>query len=289
MAKGQVLLVGCGDIGIPLGLQLKQQGFDVWGLRRNPEGLPAVISALAADVCEPASLAVLADHRFDYIVVTLTPADFSDEGYRRIFVEGLGNVMAAVASDCVKRWFFVSSTSVYHQGEGQWVDEDSDTSPDTFSGQRLLEAEALLAATTSSSATTAATVVRFAGIYGPGRRRLISQVQNLQGCVQTPELMTNRIHRDDCVGFLEHLLLMDYRGQTPQSLYIGVDNEPVSMWTLKRWLAQQLDLDPDSLQPTAITRRNSKRCRNQQLHNSGYTLRYPSYREGYSELLANTE
>lgn len=284
MATGKVLLVGCGDIGIPLGLQLKQQGFDVWGLRRSPQGLPAALSPLAADVCNPASLAVLADHSFDYVVVTLTPAGFSDEGYRRIFVEGLGNVLAAVTGN-VKRWFFVSSTSVYHQGEGQWVDEDSDTSPGTFSGKRLLEAEALLLA----AAPTAATVVRFAGIYGPGRRRLISQVQDLQGCAQTPELMTNRIHRDDCAGFLEHLLLLDYRGQTPQSLYIGVDNEPVSMWILKRWLAEQLNLDPDSLQPTATTRRNSKRCRNQKLHDSGYSLRYPSYREGYLELLNSIE
>lgn len=286
MSKGKVLLVGCGDIGIPLGLRLRQQGFDVWGLRRNPQDLPTEISAVAADVCEPRSLAVLSNHSFDYIVVTLTPAGFSDEGYRRVFVEGLGNVQAAVASDCVKRWFFVSSTSVYHQGEGQWVDEESDTHPETFSGQRLLEAENLLL---GPAATSVATVVRFAGIYGPGRRRLISQVQNLQGCAQTPELMTNRIHRDDCVGFLEHLLLMDSRGETPKSLYIGVDNEPVSMWTLKRWLAQQLDLDPDSLQPTATTRRNSKRCRNQRLHDSGYCLRYPSYREGYSELLASAE
>lgn len=278
MAK--CLIVGCGDIGIPLGLQLVEQGHVVWGLRRSSE-LPAPISTITADVCRPETLTVLASHRFDYVVVTLTPGGFNDEAYRSVYVEGLANVLAALGDKkTIQRLIFVSSSSVYQQGNGEWVDEDSPTTPDNFSGQRLLQAEQLL-----SEQRVKHTVIRFAGIYGPGRNRLIEQVKARQGCAQFPELFTNRIHRDDCVGFIQHLISMDLQGLPVHSCYIGVDSEPVSLWQVKRWLAGQMNIDPAELSTDSETRRSSKRCSNQRLLASGYQLLYPGYQQGYAELL----
>ena len=276
-----ILIVGCGDIGVPLGRILAADNARIWGLRRHPPTFPAVITPICADVTQPSTLTRLHNLAPDYVVVTLTPAGFDDNSYRRVFVDGLANVLAALAeSPSLKRLLFVSSTSVYHQRDGQWVDEHSETAPTSFSGQRLLQAERLLA-----DSGVPHSVVRFAGIYGPGRRRLIEQVMAKQGCEQQPVLYTNRIHRDDCVGFLAHLIHCDRRGDALQKLYLGVDNEPVSMWELKHWLALQLHIDPAAMTALAPSRRGSKRCSNRRLLASGYQLLYPDYRKGYGELL----
>jgi nucleoside-diphosphate-sugar epimerase len=144
-----------------------------------------------------------------------------------------------------------------------------------------LEAEQLLAASDIPY-----TVIRFAGIYGPGRRRLIEQVLAKQGCPKEPPLYTNRIHRDDCVGFLAHLISLDRQGVKLARLYLGVDSEPVSMWQVKQWLAEQLAIDPAAMTAAEQTRRGSKRCSNHRMLTSGYHLLYPSYRQGYGALLA---
>ena len=226
----------------------------------------------------------LAQHSFAYVVVTLTPAAFNDEGYRTVYVEGIANLLQALAGQAsLKRLLFVSSTSVYHQTDGQWVDEESATLPESFSGKRLLEAEQLLA-----ESAIATTVVRFAGIYGPGRRRLIEQVKARQGCAETPALYTNRIHRDDCVGILAHLINCDRSGKLMADCYIGVDSEPVTMWQLKNWLAQQMNIAPAALIKKSATRRNSKRCSNRRLLATGYQLQYAGYQQGYGALLAES-
>lgn len=270
----RLLIVGCGDLGIHLAALLHKQGVEVWGLRREPSKLPAFIHRLAADVTSLNSLACLRDLHFDSAVISLTPGEFSDKRYRQIFVEGLANVLQVLNAD---QLIFVSSSSVYHQSDQQWVDEDSPTAPSSFSGKRLLEAEALLDGYASPS-----TVVRFAGIYGPGRRRLIEQVINGEG---SPAIYSNRIHRDDCVGFLAHLVLKQWAGVTLPACYLAVDSEPVLLSEVKIWLAGELGIDPTTLQAQSATRRGSKRCSNRRMLASGYQLRYPSFREGYQTVL----
>lgn len=279
MAK--CLIIGCGDIGIPLGQQLAAAGHAVWGLRRTGV-LPAPLRTITADVCRPETLQGLSDLQVDYVIVTLTPAGFNDQAYRTVYVDGLNHVLGALADlTAIRRVLFVSSTSVYSQSDGQWVDEDSATDPGSFSGQRLLEAERLL-----QESGVAHTVIRFAGIYGPGRNRLIEQVKSRQGCPPSPVLYTNRIHRDDCVGFLAHLIAMAEQQQPLLCCYIGVDSEPVSLWQVKHWLATQLGIDPAQLLTPTETRRSSKRCSNQRLLATGYQLLYPGYQQGYAALVA---
>jgi nucleoside-diphosphate-sugar epimerase len=274
------LIVGCGDIGIALAEILEAEDCEVWGLRRDCAALPDSIHSIVADVTRIDTLEPLRSISFDLVLVTLTPGAFNDSAYQEVYVEGLRNLLAVLNPEKLQRVFYVSSTSVYHQCDGGWVDEDSLVRPSNFSGRRLLEAEALL--TSSGLATT---VIRFAGIYGPGRNRLIEQVSNGQGCSESPPLYTNRIHRDDCVGFLAHLLRLQWQGQALQTCYIGVDNEPVTMWELKQWLAQQLGISPGQLLQESMTRRNSKRCSNRRMLASGYRLLYQGYRQGYGALL----
>ncbi len=277
----RVLLVGCGDIAIPLGQQLVAAGHRVSGLRRRVELLPEAFAPLAIDVSDPERCQLLRDKAFDSVVITLTPAAFNDEGYRRAYVQPLENLVPIWRQQAVPpRVYFVSSTSVYHQQEGEWVDELSPTAPSSFSGRRLLQAEQLL-----RDSGLPHSIIRFAGIYGPGRRRLLDKVKAGQGSVAEPPLWSNRIHRDDCVGFLLHLLQQQWAGQVLADCYIACDSAPTPIAEVEAWLAQQLGVSIG--QRSASARRSgNKRCDNGRLLASGYRLRYPSFQQGYAEILA---
>jgi nucleoside-diphosphate-sugar epimerase len=249
-------------------------------LRRHIDAVNAPIEWIQADITRAESLAVLRERNFDYVVVATSAGEFSQQRYQQVYVEGLQNVLAALLKS-PKRLILVSSTSVYHQQQGEWVDELSATQAAGFAGQAQLDAEALLLASHINS-----TVVRFAGIYGPGRNRLIQQVIAGEGCSLDPPLYSNRIHRDDAAGLIAYLLDQDCRGVKLESCYLGVDSCPAPLAEVKQWIAGQLGFTKDHLSCSQQnSRRTSKRCSNQRIRDLGYQLIYPDYRSGYLPLL----
>ena len=179
----------------------------------------------------------------------------------------------------------VESWPVRETPNKEWVDEISPTEPTDFSGIRVLEGERLLL-----DSQLPATVVRLGGIYGPGRARLIESVRNgLAVCADGPPSYTNRIHRDDCAGALRHLMNLP----NPDRLYVGVDQEPAEQSAVLRWLATQLGVSPPRVEPSsephARRHHSNKRCRNTRLVACGYAFRYPTFREGYTALLAGED
>ncbi|GEK47218.1 NAD(P)-dependent oxidoreductase [Bisbaumannia pacifica] len=275
------MIVGCGDIGITLARQLKAQGTSVTGVRRRPEALTeAGIAAVAADVQDAESLAALPDAE---VVVYVISADrFEEEAYRAAYPDGLKAVLAEYAGRKrpPKRVFFVSSTSVYAQQAGETVDEHSEVVPHGFSGQLMLEAEQALLAHDLPG-----TVVRFSGIYGPGRDRLIRQVREGRIAPASPAMYSNRIHRDDCTGVLAHLIDLALADQPLEPLYLASDCEPAPLHEVMQWLADKLRVEPSQVIQSPLRRRASKRCDNALLLESGYRFRYPSFREGYAQVL----
>jgi len=278
----RVLIAGCGYTGIALAKLLTSEGHSVWGLRRHPEVLPDTIRPLKADLCDPASL-VLIPPTLDFVFYTAAAERADDASYQAAYVTGIQNLLNHLSEShqLLRRIFFTSSTAVYAQTGGEWVDEASETLPREFSGRRLLEGEALLL-----RGPFAATVVRMAGIYGPSRTRLIDQVRRGEAVDQigAPHYV-NRIHRDDCAGVLHHLM----RLSSPETLYLGTDSEPVDQAEVFRWLAKRLGATPSPARPRGLSGRDSrsnKRCRNSRLLQSGYSFLYPTFREGYEPILA---
>jgi nucleoside-diphosphate-sugar epimerase len=97
---------------------------------------------------------------------------------------------------------------------------------------------------------------------------------------------TNRLHREDCAGALAHLASLP----SPAARYVGVDSEPAERNAVLAFIAARLDLPfpplAEAETEAAATRGGAnKRCRNARLLSTGYRLRYPSYREGYAELV----
>ena len=287
----RVLIAGCGYVGSRLGTDLAAAGHKVWGLRRRTDALPAGIEGLAADLTEPDTLAQLPpglDH-----VVYATAADGSGEAaYRSAYLKGLGNLLKALETQesRPRRFFFVSSTGVYGQQEGEWVDETSPTEPSRESGKILLAAEHKALA-----GPFPATVVRLGGIYGPGRTRLLRLAGSGDATVrEDPPAYTNRIHRDDAAGLIAHLIALDTaappagQGIPPAQIYLGVDRDPAPYHEVLDWLAERLGAArPRRTEgDTGVRRGGNKRCSSDRLIAAGYRFRYPSFRDGYEEMIA---
>jgi nucleoside-diphosphate-sugar epimerase len=275
-----VLIAGCGDLGTEIGLRLAAAGATVHGLRRSPGVLPAAIRPLAGDLTADDGIPPLPTD-LDLVVHAAAGARGAD-GYRALYREGLRRVLEAVAATGASpRVLFVSATSVYGVTDGAEVDETTPTDPTSDTGAVLVEAEQLL-----HDAPFHTTALRLAGIYGPGRTRLVDQVRD--GSARLPQLPvhTNRIHRDDAAAAAVHLLT---GVAEPAATYVGVDDEPADKAQVLRFLADELGVPhPPPAGPGDRTRRRGgdKRCRNTRLRATGWVPSYPTYREGYRAILA---
>jgi len=198
MAK--VLIAGCGDVGCRLARHLQALGDEVIAVRRRIDRLPPGVQGIAADLasadCE-AKIQLPPDIEYVYYLVS---ADrHNDIAYYRAYVAGQRNLLGLLAGQPLRRYFFSSSTSVFAQSEGEWVDEDSPVEGRNFASRSLLEGEALV-----RESGLPHTIVRFGGIYGPGRTHLIDLVRaGKAACMEG--VYSNRIHVEDAARMLVHL------------------------------------------------------------------------------------
>ncbi len=277
----RVLIAGCGYVGCALGVRLSASGHRVWGLRRTVEALPQCIAAVQADLADLSTLDAL-PRSLDTVVYCPAAGRRDDEAYRRTYVEGIRHLLAAIGrgNEWPGRLIYVSSTAVYGQSRGEWVDEDSPTAPVQFGGRRLLEGERFVAEHPVSS-----TILRLGGIYGPQRARLVDAVGRQDPiAVGVHPSYSNRIHLDDCVGILEHLMTVE--GGRP--VYLGVDHEPATIREIVGWIAARLHVPHPPEDSAPRGQRGNKRCRNARIVDSGYRFRFPSFREGFSALIEGT-
>lgn len=292
----RILIAGAGDLGVRTGRLLAQSGAQVFALKRSASGLPAPLEPITADLTRPETLTALPE--VDQVVYSVAADSSTDEAYHQAYVLGLGNLLQSLSlqRSPVQRVLFVSSTAVYAQTDGGWVDETSPAEPDAFSGIRTLQAEAVL-----QHSGFAHCIVRSAGIYGPGRTRLIDQVRGGKATYdpEQPEY-GNRIHVDDLARAIVHLLQLP----TVAALYNAVDHEPAPRREVLQWLGRRLNAPapkpskgPAASPTTSLTagpadgsarrvRATDKRVSGSRLLQSGFRFEYPSYREGYAKLIA---
>ncbi len=278
----RILVAGCGYVGCALAEALASSGHEVWGLRREPELLPEGVHPLKGDLTHPATLEGLPG-QIDYVFYTAGAGTFSDEAYAAAYVQGVENLLAALESQGQrpKRILFTSSTGVYGQMDGGWVDEKSPADAPAFSGKRVLEGERLFQESPFESVS-----VRLGGIYGPGRTALIDRVRNGAATLEAEPRYLNLIHLEDIVGALVHLMDLE----EAEALYVGVDSAPQQWNDFLRWIARELNLPEPPERGKSESRRppRNRRCSNARLRASGYVFRYPSCREGYRELMRSS-
>jgi nucleoside-diphosphate-sugar epimerase len=272
-----VLIAGAGDLGTEAGLRFAAAGHRVVGWRRSPGLLPAAIEGDAVDLTGPLPAI---PQGTDIVVIATAAGERTEAAYRSAYVDATANVLDALDRDGVspRVVLFVSSTAVYGDFGGGWVDERSPAEPASPTGRILREAESLLLGRHPRGL-----VLRLSGIYGPGRTRLIDSVTSGRAVLPLQPQWTNRIHRDDAAAAIVHLTTAV---QDPDPVYIGSDEQPADLAEVLRFLAAELQLPAPASGSTSTTRGGDKRCSSALLRGTGFTFAYPSFREGYRAVLA---
>jgi len=283
--SARILIAGCGFVGSRLAERLAERNCDVFALRRSAGTAPRGSRGIVADLSRIETLDALPE-ALDVVVYSAGAGAPSEEAYRAAYLDGVDHLVRVLRErgEEPRRFLFCSSTAVYAQHRGEWIDEDSVTRPVRFNGEILLSAERLLHALVPE-----AIVVRFGGIYGPGRTRLIDSVREGRARIRSGEHFTNRIHRDDAAGVLELLSLAE---APAHRCYLGVDDDPADEADVLHYLAERVGVAPpliadaDEAARRPAARAGSKRCRNQRIRDEGYSFEYPSFRDGYAAMLA---
>lgn len=264
------LIVGAGYLGRRLAEQWAAEGRRVWATTRRADRADELrgggVEPVVCDVLEAETLAGLPPAE------TVVWAAAPDRGVpgRRLSVEGLENVLAALPGR--PRIVHVSSTGVYGQTDGGWVDEAAATEPAEEAGQTALDAERLLRLRQPD-----AIILRFAGIYGPGR--LIRAADLLAGrpLAADPEGWLNLIHVEDGVRAIQAACAAGEPGQT----YNVCDDRPARRREFYARLADLLGAPPPEFVPPAVGERNNRRVANARLRQElGVCLAFPSFEEG---------
>ncbi|MBW8191522.1 NAD-dependent epimerase/dehydratase family protein [Neiella marina] len=273
-ASAKILIAGFGALGRNM---LKQAPHaNITSLNRASNS-PAP-HHIQADLLKPETLLDLP--QFDYVVFTATPDERTESAYKTTYVEATNNLLFALSKQAVKRFYFVSSTSVYGQHQGETVDEVSDTAATSFSGKAIRRGEELV-----NENAIPSTLIRFGGIYGNGRSMLIRHVKAGVDVANQPAPITNRIHEDDCAGLLLHLVAIAQQGTDLAPCYVAVDDDGSNKAAVYQFIAEQLNCPQ---QVNLLPERPSnlgKRCNNQLMKKTGYQLLYPSYRSGYLHMI----
>jgi len=155
---------------------------------------------------------ILADR--DTVYLTIAPKR-QDQDYRSVYLAGVNHLLDVLPSTPVRRVIYTSSTRVYGQDDGSWVDEDSPTVPKDEKGQILLKVEQRLLEAALDNTTgdkRAITILRLSGIIGPGRDpadriRLLTGTNRDDG-----NSYVNLIHRDQAVAAMIQLRSVPHTG-----------------------------------------------------------------------------
>ncbi len=278
---GRVLIAGCGYIGSALGKVLADNGHYIAGLKRHINTDMNEIHYFKADLTRSSDLVNL-DTSFDQVLFMAAPGGKDEESYRHLFETGLDNFLNIFSQKSPKTTFiFVSSTNVYGQDRGEYIDEDSLTNPNNFKGNILLSSENNVLSQNSNN-----TIVRFSAIYGPGRNRMIKMALTSPEIQQDPPFYINQIHKDDCVGILKLLVEKKMAGEKLKSTILASDDDPAPMWDVVSWLALQLNSERPKIKTVSKNATQNKRCVNSYLKEIGYESKYPSYKDGYPSLIS---
>ncbi|WP_287962452.1 NAD-dependent epimerase/dehydratase family protein, partial [Alcanivorax sp.] len=264
-----------GDLGSGVAKQLIVDGHRISAIRRG-EQAPGGVELYSQDLT--VGVAMLPPDPVDLLVIIMTPSEYSEEGYLQAYVRAPLMLLDALeGQQPLPPVVFVSSSAVFGDVEGV-VNELTPPRPSRYNGKVLLAAEEEI------STRSLSTVVRFTGIYGPGRYRQIDKAARLargEESLPAPQ-WTNRIHRDDCVGLLRSVVLGWLDGHEMPPLVIGTDAVGGRNLDVLEWLADQQGLTLAVPDEPAV----GKQVTSLYIQQGHYTLQYPGYQDGYAHVLA---
>lgn len=291
MTAPRLFCFGFGYSAGVLARRLAARGWRIAGTLRDPARIAALrdagVEAYLFDGDRPLDDAAGALAGSTHLLSSVPPGDDGDP------------VIAAHGADIVAcrslRWVgYLSTTGVYGDRQGGWVDEDSELAPSGARGRRRVAAERAWLALHREQGVPVH-VFRLAGIYGPGRNALASLRRGTAKRIDKPGQVFSRIHVEDIAAVLEASIARPAPGRA----YNVCDDDPAPPQAVIAYAAELLGLPPPPLVPFAEAElgpmarsfyRDNKRVANRRIKDElGVRLRYPDYRAGLKALQTEGE
>ncbi len=287
---GVKLIFGCGYLGSRVARLWREAGHTVHSVTRDSKRAAELTrqgyTPLLADVLRPATLAHLP--AADTVLYAVGYDRASGASIQEVYVNGLQHVLDALPVETGKL-IYISSTGVYGQSQGEWVDEQSATEPTRDGGAACLAAERLLAGHRWGPKSV---VLRMAGIYGPGRIPTSEPIRRGEP-IEAPEHgFLNLIQVDDAAQ-----IVLAAEARAPGgSLYTVSDGQPVERRDYYAEIARLLSAPAPQFVPVPANSpvrsrsESNKRVSVAKLQAElGVALAYPSYREALTAIVAEQD
>ncbi len=278
------LIVGCGYLGLRVGQRWLAAGHAVTGVVHSAASAETLAAAnvhpLVADVTRPETLRDLP--AADTLLYCVGYRADSSPPRWAVYVDGLRAVLDAVSPN-VRRVIFISSTGVYAERDGGWVNEDSPCEPLSESGRALLAAEKVLA---DHRLGDRGIVLRLAGIYGPGRLPRKADLVSGEPLAVPAGQHVNLIHVVDAAAAV---LAAEELARPPRTFNIAdgcpIDRRDYFVETARHF-GLPLPNFRDPLPGESTARRGGdKRVSNRRMVDElNVKLKYPTYRKGLKSL-----
>ena len=275
MTTQQLLIIGQGDIGLPVTNRLAQHNLSVTGLARGDRSDYALVDTARFIQADALTLTAEQLQEFTHIAIIVTPDEHSIEGYRASYlaicqhVTSLGKTLSNL-----ERIIFISSTGVYGQDNGEWIDENTlPIVPKRGASKIILQAEQAL----QQGFGAKAVIIRPSGIYGRERLMRLHKAREDQKTSIAAMSWSNRIMDSDLVTIITKVLTIEM----PKPLYIATDYAPVTIFELTKWLSQQVGATLPEMDTSKLAVTGKRLHSNIPLA----WLTYPDWQVGYQDIL----
>jgi nucleoside-diphosphate-sugar epimerase len=281
-----MMFFGFGFCAAALAPRLQAQNWQLSASCRTPEKAAQLQARNIRPIIWPEAGALLSADALTGVSHALISAPPNDAGDPTL--ASAGEALASIAGDL--QWLgYLSTTGVYGDHGGAWIDEDTPAGTIGARGQKRVDAETQWRAFSEAHGVPSM-YFRLAGIYGPGRNQLTSVVNQTARRIDKPEQVFSRIHVEDIATILAASMARPDAGRA----YSVCDDEPAPPQDVVAYAAELLGQSPPPLVPFEAAELSpmarsfygdNKRIRNQRIKDElGVTLAYPSYREGLKAL-----
>ncbi len=289
--SANTLIFGCGYLGLSvaekLNLRPQESGTGVWGVTRSETKAARLrslgILPILADWTDRRTLCRLPE--VEQILVAVSYDSRSRHDRYESQVGGLRNLLQVTSPEA--KLCYISTTGVYHQADGGWVDETSPCRPTQQGGKAHLAAEQLLHRIRPNSPWT---ILRLSGIYGPGRIPRIADLLSGRPVASPQRGYLNLIHVDDAAD-----AAIGAWTNSQRRIYLVSDDRPVLRGQFYREVARQFGapevqfVDPPSDAPVRMRSDSNKRVWNRRMKRDLLpSLRYPTFREGVAAIVGHS-
>jgi nucleoside-diphosphate-sugar epimerase len=298
---------GCGYLGLRVAKRLLAKGWNVYALTRSEKKARWLadggITPFIGDWTDARSLERIPATQRVLVAVGYDSGSSQLAGRKNAryltYVEGLRRAIPTMHPQ--SQVVYVSSTGVFHQADGSWVDEASPARPSGGGGEAHLHAEELLLRARRETNSANTTILRMAGLYGPGRVPRVESIRRGEAIAVDPDSYLNLIHIEDAASCVmaawERPISCSFSSYNwlPHQVYLIADGHPVLRRDYYAEIARLINAPAPQFaagdMTTSATSRASRNDSNKRIWNARMRrdllprCQFPDYKIGLDSLL----